>query len=58
MKKQWKKIKLEMHPTKDLKDRLIVWYPHKMKLDRLPLTQKAMLEAMFPFVDKKKGRNV
>jgi len=38
------KLKIDMHATKDLKDRIILFYPHKMKIDKLPLNQLAMLD--------------
>jgi len=40
---RYKKYKLEMHPC-DLKNKIIVFYPEKMKLGSLPLCQEEMLK--------------
>ena len=41
-----KKLKIELIFTKDLKDKIIVFAPHKAKLDELPLTALELAKAL------------
>ena len=44
-----KKLKIELHLTKDLKDKMIVFVPHKSKIDELPLTAEEFAKALLTY---------
>ena len=45
--------KIDLTPTKDLKDKLIVFYPYNTKISDLPLTRDEMVKLIFTEVFKK-----
>jgi hypothetical protein len=46
-KKTKRTIKFEMNATKDLTDKMLIFYPHDMKPDELPLTQEEFIKRIF-----------
>lgn len=47
-----KKIKLELCPTKDLTDKIIIYYPYNTKPTDLPLNADELVKVIFGKSDK------
>jgi hypothetical protein len=50
--KKPRQVKVELNFTKDLKDRMIVFVPHDLRIDELPLTQEKLVASILGIVEK------